>query len=139
MSKGLCIGTGIGIGIGICVFAGVFALRAHARPQTEPQQADSNNGPMILGTGGSTQNKNDVCWILFRDGKEVGTVKTKNGDQKLEADRYVLALYRVDEGGKAADLVHLRNVTWDVKLGHMPAAGKTPEDVFRVYALEKLK
>ncbi len=137
MRRGLWIGTGIAIGVGISFAVGLFALKAHARPQTEPQQADSNNGPMVMGTGGATANQNDICWVLFRDGKETGTVKTKNGDKALEADRYVLACYKVK--GSEVSILELRNVTWDVKAGRLPMKGTAPEDMFRTYALDKIK
>lgn len=139
MRRGLWIGTGIAIGIGLSVFVGVFTRKAYAKPpQTEPKPPEEgHHGPVVLGTGGSTANQNDVCWVLFRDGKETGTVKAKGGDVKLEADRYVLAAYRVK--GEEVSVVQIRNLTWDVKLGRLAGKSNTPEEMFKTYALEKMK
>ena len=122
MNKGLWIAAGMGLGIAVCVLV-----------SAAPQGTDSNNGPMVMGTGGSKDNRNDLCWMLFRDGKATGT----KGEKKVEVDRYVLTCYKVPEGGRGVEVVGIRDVSWDLKAVDMRANGKdspSPAEMFEAYA-----
>jgi hypothetical protein len=114
MNKGLWVGTGIVIGLIVNAAVFWFAQPTTAAPagaqQAEPQAAP-DDGPKILATGGSKDNRNDICWILFKDGKS----EIKKGAKTVSLDRYVLCCYRVAEQGKSFDIVDVREVTYDVK------------------------
>lgn len=142
MKSGLFVATGIAIGLTLAGVAGVLmlpssAFTAHAG--TGPQAgADSNNGPMVLGTGGCNDNRQDIAWVLFKDGK----VTVEKGAIKVELDRYVLCCYQVAQGGRSFDIVDTREITYDVKHPHLPVgghnAGYSPGAMRKAYA-ESLK
>lgn len=100
MGKGLWIATGIVVGVVVNLLVTHFASTSNAAPQG----ADSNNGPMILGTGGSVDNRNDICWVLSK-------VKPVKGPE-----RTVLALYKAEDGGKHFNLADVRMIDGDLRL-----------------------
>ena len=99
MSKGLWIGTGIVIGVVVNLLVTHFASTSNAAPQG----AAANDGPMILGTGGSVDNRNDICWVLSR-------VKPVKGPE-----RTVLAMYKAKKEGEYFDLADVRMIDADLR------------------------
>ena len=94
MRQGFVLGVGLAIGVAVSLSLGA----------TAPQAADSNNGPMILGTGGGKDNTTDLCWVLAR-------VKPAKGP-----DRTVLALYRARQQGEYFDLQDVRMIDGDLRM-----------------------
>ncbi len=91
-------------------------------PDVRPQAAsaaDGEVGPVTMGVGGSQQNLNDLCWILFRD--------KPRERQKIDHDRFALCLYRATNNGQAFDLVDVREVTYDFKASHLNVPGHNPK------------
>lgn len=77
---------------------------------------DSKGAPMLLATGGSTANTNDICWVLTTDLFE--DPKTR---EKIE--RKVLLCYKVGPNGQFCDIVDVRDITFDAKYRQLPIAG----------------
>jgi hypothetical protein len=73
---------------------------------------------MLLATGGSGTNVNDIAWVLTTDTYE--DPKTKK-----QIERKVLLCYRV--GGKLVDIVDVRDITWDVKVKQLNLPGHNAE------------
>ncbi len=88
---------------------------------------DSKGAPMILATGGSTANTNDIAWVLTTDLYE--DPKTK---EKIE--RKVLLCYKVGPNGQYADIVDVRDITFDTKFRQLPINGHN-----RAFAPEVMK
>ncbi len=99
MGKGLWVASGIVIGVVVNLLVTHFASTSNAAPQG----ADSNNGPMILGTGGSVDNRNDIAWVLSK-------VKPAKGPE-----RTVLAMYKAEDGGKYFNLADVRMIDADLR------------------------
>ncbi len=108
---------------GILLASMAFGLgRPGALPEARAQGTAATNaetGPVMMTTGGSQPNQNDLCWVLFRD---KGRDRVKN----TEHDRYALCLYRALNNGQAFDLVDFREVTYDCKLVQPKLPGHNP-------------
>jgi hypothetical protein len=94
-----------------------LSLASAGLPAGAQDDGPAENKPvLILGTGGSQPNLNDIAWVLTTD--TYTDPKTKKPVQ-----RKVLLCYRVDNNGKCADIVDVRDITWDVKARQLPVAG----------------
>ena len=117
MRNALLVVSGVAIGL-----LGALVAVASGRtplPQAEAQTAqnDAGGSTVVLGTGGATNNTNDLCWLFFKE-------KAKDRAGK-EFERYSLCLYRAVNNGQAFDLVGERDVTYDMKATLLPSNFKT--------------
>ncbi len=105
------------IGMTAACFAGAIPLSpAHA--QTVSGDATGTGAAVVVGTGGSQPNQNDICWILFRE-------KAKDKDGK-DYERTSLCLYRSMGNGQLFDLVDTRDITYDGKIAQLHIPGHNP-------------
>jgi hypothetical protein len=111
MKQALFVVSGVAIGL-------LAALVAVASSKTEfISRAEAQAGPAaggaagttVLGTGGGTNNQNDLCWVLT-------SVKPARGPQ-----RTVLSLYRAKRGGEYFDLEDVRMIDADQRIIDMKA------------------
>ncbi len=97
---------------------------------------DSKGAPMILATGGSTANTNDIAWVLTTDLYE--DPKTR---ERIE--RKVLLCYKVGPNGQFCDIVDVRDITFDAKFRQLPINGHnrsfSPEVMKKEYEEAKAK
>jgi hypothetical protein len=109
----------------IGVMAGIigllsFALLLQARTPSADAATQDNNpaAGIVVATGGSQQNMNDICWILFKrlaPKKAGGDATTTEG--VMHKDEYLtLGCYRVTDNGKRMTFVGMRNISWDLDL-----------------------
>jgi hypothetical protein len=101
-------------GLGLAVLAAVVTV-ACAKMEPAPQEFEGDKGTAVVAIGGSMQNQNDLCWILFRE-------KAKDREER-DYDRYALCLYRAMQNGQLFDLVDVREVTYDPKLVQLAVRG----------------
>ncbi len=89
---------------------------AYAAPTSG--SADPSAG-IVLATGGSQQNLNDICWVLYKR-KNTGQANADSGgtqdDITNKESLISLGCYQVTKNGKMMKLVGLRNVTYDMDL-----------------------
>jgi len=109
------VALGVAVGMSIGMFAALVATYAGASPvpaahaQAGPGPGAGAGSDVVMGTGGSTNNQNDLCWLFFKD-------KSFKGE-----DRYVLCLYKATGSGNNAsfDLADVREVTYDCKVAQL--------------------
>src|SRR6185503_18021007 len=112
MKQALFVVSGVAIGLLTALVAVASSGKSYL-PQADAQAgpgAGGANGTTVLGTGGGTNNQNDLCWVLTR-------VKPAKGP-----DRTVLALYRAKKGGDYFDLEDVRMIDADIRVIDMKAA-----------------
>lgn len=107
MKNALLVVSGLALGL-------LGALIACGSNRNYVSQAEAQGGPaggggvpaptMILGTGGGSNNLNDLCWVLTK-------VKPAKGPE-----RTVLALYRAKKQGEAFDLEDVRMIDVDLRV-----------------------
>lgn len=111
------IGVMAGI-IGILGFALLTqASQAKASPTASAQDSNPQAG-ILIGTGGSQQNMNDIVWVLYKRpapkkaGDDTGTTDgVMNKEEVL-----TLACYQVANNGRNMKFVDVRNISWDMDL-----------------------
>ncbi len=107
MRNALLVVSGVAIGL-----LGALVALASGRsplPRAEAQAGPAGGGgaqapTMVLGTGGGSNNLNDLCWVLSK-------VKPARGPE-----RTVLSLYRAKRGGEFFDLEDVRMIDADVRI-----------------------
>ena len=113
MKQALFVISGVAIGL-LASLVAVASCRtdfiSRAEAQAGPAAGGAGNGTTtVLGTGGGTNNQNDLCWVLSK-------VKPVKGPERL-----VLALYRAKRGGDYFDLEDVRMVDADLRIVDMKA------------------
>jgi hypothetical protein len=108
MKQALFVMSGVAVGL-LAAFVAVTwsksELMAQVEAQAGPAAGGSGSGiPTILGTGGGTNNVNDLCWVLSR-------VKPAKGPE-----RTVLAMYRAKRNGEYFDLEDVRMIDADLRV-----------------------
>lgn len=113
MKQALFVVSGVAIGLFTALVAVASSGKREFLPQAEAQAgpaAGGANGTTVLGTGGGTNNQNDLCWVLTK-------VKPARGPE-----RTVLAMYRAKKGGDYFDLEDVRMIDADLRIIDMKAA-----------------
>jgi hypothetical protein len=110
----------IGVMAGIIAVLGVALLTQAQQAKavaTAPQDSDPAHG-ILMATGGSQQNMNDICWVLYkRDAPKGAGGDTGTTDGVMTKDKYLsLACYQVANNGRNMKLVDVRNISWDLDL-----------------------
>jgi hypothetical protein len=113
MKQALFVVSGVAIGL-LAALVAVTSGRTEFIPRAEAQAgpaAGGANGPSaVLGTGGGSNNTNDLCWVLSK-------MKPARGPE-----RTVLSLYRAKKGGEYFDLEDVRMIDADIRIIDMKAA-----------------
>jgi hypothetical protein len=106
MKQALFVISGVAIGL-LASLVAVASSKTELLSRAEAQAAPASggtNGTTILGTGGATNNQNDLCWVLTK-------VKPVRGPE-----RTVLAMYRAERGGEHFNLKDVRFIDADIRL-----------------------
>jgi hypothetical protein len=112
MKQALFVVSGVAIGL-LVALAEValsktdFITRAEA--QAGPASGGANGPSVVVGTGGGSNNVNDLCWVVSK-------VKPARGPERM-----VLALYRAKRGGDYFDLEDVRMIDADLRIIDMKA------------------
>ncbi|HEX7897033.1 MAG TPA: hypothetical protein VF950_04700 [Planctomycetota bacterium] len=101
-----------GIVIGLCAAAGVLGACLTSQAQAGPAAgAGAGEASTILATGGSSDNKNDILWIMTK-------IKPARGPERM-----VLAMYKVEDQGKGFSLRTVRAIDADLRCVDYHAKG----------------
>ncbi len=107
MKQALFVVSGVAIGLLTALVAVASSGKSYvpeAQAQAGPNGGNGAGTTTILGTGGSTQNQNDLCWILT-------SVKPVKGPQ-----RTVLCLYQAEGQGRHFNLRDVRMIDADIRV-----------------------
>lgn len=104
-----------GLSMAACAAMGVLAACLTGQAQAGPAAgAGAGEGSTILATGGSSDNKTDVLWVLTR-------VKPARGPERM-----VLAMYKVEDQGKGFALKGARMLDADIRCVDFQAGNRSP-------------
>lgn len=109
MKNAVLVGVGLGLGF-LAAVAMPSNRAADASGQAGPGGGGGAAGVTILGTGGASQNQNDLCWVLAK-------VQPAKGPQ-----RTVLAMYRAKKNGDYFDLEDVRAIDADLRVVELKVA-----------------
>lgn len=124
-----------------------FALALQTMTPKAHAQGGADNNPaagIIVATGGSQQNINDVCWVLIKhpnDGAAAGGGDgTTSASKVMDKKEYLsLACYKVEDNGKKMKLVGIRNITWDIDLIELNNEKPTVMEIIKALKDEEKK
>jgi hypothetical protein len=127
MKQALFVVSGVAVGLLLALVAVASSGgKRDFMPQAEAQAgpgAGGAGGTIVLGTGGGTNNQNDLCWVLTR-------IKPAKGP-----DRTVLAMYRAKRNGDYFDLEDVRMIDADLRIfefkNDVHAKGTTVQDILK--------
>lgn len=103
-----------GLGMAVCAAVGVLAACLTGQAQAGPAAgAGAGEGATILATGGSSDNKSDVLWVMTK-------VKPARGPERM-----VLAMYKVEDQGRGFTLKGVRMLDADIRCVDLQAGNKT--------------
>ena len=111
---------GVGLAAAAILAAAVTAGQAQAGPAAG---AGAGEGHTILATGGSSDNKTDVLWVLTK-------VKPVRGPERM-----VLSMYQVESRGQGFAFRGARMLDADIRCIDFQPGGKTPTVVDVIKAL----
>jgi hypothetical protein len=116
----------MGIMAGIITVLLVAVLMTHHEPPAfaempampaTPQTADNTGQGLMLATGASTSNQNDILWVIH---KHKAPARAGGGDSKdvvaSKDERITLCCYQVTIGGRKIRLVGVRDISFDMDL-----------------------
>ena len=110
----------MGIMAGIIAVLLVAVMMSHHEPQAfaaTPQTADNTGQGLMLATGASTSNQNDILWVIH---KHKAPARAGGGDSKdvvaSKDERITLCCYQVTIGGRKIRLVGVRDISFDMDL-----------------------
>ena len=102
-----------GIVIGLIAASGVLGACLTGQAQAGPAAgAGAGEASTILATGGSSDNKNDILWVMTK-------VKPVRGPERM-----VLAMYKVEDQGKGFVLRGARMLDADLRCIDLQTQGK---------------
>ncbi len=106
MRNALLVVSGVAIGLlgALVTMATNGSGMRPAEAQAGPVGGGNPSPTMTLGTGGGSNNVNDLCWVLSK-------VKPAKGPE-----RTVLALYRAKKQGESFDLEDVRMIDVDLRV-----------------------
>lgn len=108
MKQALFVVSGVAIGL-LAALVAVGSAKGDLLPQAEAQAGPGSSSALggngtIMGIGGSSNNINDLCWVMTR-------IKPVKGPE-----RTVLALYRAERNGELFNLKDVRFIDADLRL-----------------------
>jgi hypothetical protein len=111
----------LGLLAGIVVVLLTVVILQNREPQAHAvtQGVDNTGTGILMGIGGSTNNINDLLWVLVKHpapkraaGADAGIVSSKD-------ERMTLCCYQVSNGARSMRLVATRDISFDVDVPEM--------------------
>lgn len=111
----------LGLLSGIVVVLLTVVILQNREPQAHAvtQGVDNTGTGLLMGIGGSTNNINDLLWVLVKHpapkrpaGADAGIVASKD-------ERMTLCCYQVSNGARSMRLVATRDISFDVDVPEM--------------------
>jgi hypothetical protein len=112
MQKWSYFSMGIMSGIIAVLLTVVVLENREPRAEASPlQTADSAAGAgLLIGTGASQANQNDILWVIYKRPGEAGPSDVK------KSERLTLCCYQVSNGARTIKLAAVRDISYDMDL-----------------------
>src|SRR5579863_595456 len=109
-SRWMYIATGMMAGIIGVLLTIVIGQNREPQAWAAPQSVDNPGAGLMMGTGGSQTQVQDILWILWKH------PNTSKGDKEgvlAKSDRLTLCCYQVANGARNMKLVAVRDISFD--------------------------
>ena len=110
-SRWTYIATGVMTGIIGVLLTVVVAQNREPQVWAAPQSVDNTGNGLIIGTGGSQTQTQDILWVMF---KRAATGKADASGVLSKSERITLCCYQVANGARTVKLVAVRDISFDM-------------------------
>jgi len=110
-SRWTYVATGVMTGIIGVLLAVVVSQNRETQAWAAPQATDNTGAGLMMGTGGSQTQTQDILWIIFKRASSSGA------DAKgvmAKSERITLCCYQVQNGARLIKLVAVRDISFDM-------------------------
>jgi len=110
-SRWTYVATGVMTGIIGVLLAVVVSQNRETQAWAAPQAVDNTGAGLMMGTGGSQTQTQDILWIIFKRAAPSGA------DAKgvmAKSERITLCCYQVQNGARLIKLVAVRDISFDM-------------------------
>jgi hypothetical protein len=108
----------LGLLAGVVVVLLTIVILQNREPQAHAvtQAVDNTGSGLLMGIGASTQNQNDIAWVLVKHPapKRPAGADTKDSIVASKDERMTLCCYQVSNGARSMRLVATRDISFDI-------------------------
>ena len=111
-SRWTYVATGVMAGIIGVLLTVVIGQNREPQVWAAPQGVDNTNAGLMMGTGGSQTQTQDILWIVYKHAAGKGA-----GDKEgvlAKSERITLCCYQVANGARTVKLVAVRDISFDM-------------------------
>ena len=113
MNRWTYVATGVMAGIIGVLLTVVIAQNRESQVWAAPQSVDNTGTGLMMGTGGSQTQTQDILWVLFKHAAPSKAAGEKEG-LLAKSERITLCCYQVANGARSMKLVAVRDISFDM-------------------------
>ncbi len=110
-SRWTYVATGVMAGIIGVLLTVVIGQNREPQVWAAPQGVDNTGNGLIMGTGGSQTQTQDILWVMF---KRAAASKGDKEGVLAKSERITLCCYQVANGARTVKLVAVRDISFDM-------------------------
>ena len=110
-SRWTYVATGVMAGIIGVLLTVVVGQNREPQAWAAPQGVDNTGNGLIMGTGGSQTQTQDILWVMF---KRAAATKGDKEGVLSKTERITLCCYQVANGARTVKLVAVRDISFDM-------------------------
>ena len=110
-SRWTYVATGVMAGIIGVLLTVVVGQNREPQAWAAPQSVDNTGGGLMMGTGGSQTQTQDILWVMF---KRAAASKGDKEGVLSKTERITLCCYQVANGARNIKLVTVRDLSFDM-------------------------
>src|SRR5262245_60343162 len=103
--------TGIMAGVIAVLLAAVVSQNRDSQAWAAPQATDNTGQGLMMGTGGSQTQTQDILWIIY---KRAGSSNPDAKGVMAKSERITLCCYQIQNGARMIKLVAVRDISFDM-------------------------
>jgi hypothetical protein len=104
--------TGLMAGVIAVLITMVMGQNRESVAWAAPQGVDNTGGGLMMGTGGSQTQTQDILWIIYK--RAAPPASDAKGIMAQKTERITLCCYQVANGARQIKLVAVRDVSFDM-------------------------
>ena len=110
-SRWAYVATGVMAGVIGVLLTVVIGQNRDTQAWAAPQATDNTGAGLMMGTGGSQTQTQDILWIIFKRAAPSGAAEK---GILAKAERITLCCYQVQNGARQIKLVAVRDISFDM-------------------------
>lgn len=111
-SRWMVVATGVMAGIIGVLLTMVAGQNRETQAWAAPQSVDNTGGGLMMGTGGSQTQTQDILWVIHK--RAATPPADAKGIMASKTERITLCCYQVQNGARQIKLVAVRDISFDM-------------------------